>query len=98
MIGPFPYGGGPTTLISGNYSYSNPFEVTVGASFRQIVDFARPHEAKRVLPTGQSGQVFHKHFDDQTQLWLNGAYRTVLLDSASTKLGSWEHLLLIPAR
>ena len=98
MIGPFPYGGGPTTLVSGNYSYNNPFEVTVGASFRMIVDFARPQEAKRVLPTGQSGQVLHKHFDDQTQLWLNGAYRTVRVDSASTAMESWEHLTLEPGR
>lgn len=98
MIGPFPYGGGPTTLVSGNYSYNNPFEVTVGASFRQIVDFAKPDEVRSVLPTGQSGQVFHKHFNDQTQLWLNGAYRTVHLDSASATLESWEHLSLEPAR
>jgi penicillin amidase len=98
MIGPFPYGGGSTALMSGEYSYNAPFEVTVGASFRQIVDFSKPDEARRVLPAGQSGQVFHRHFEDQTQLWLNGAYRTVRLDSASATLESWEHLILEPAR
>ncbi len=76
-IGPFPYAGGSTTLVSGEYSFNEPFAVTVGASLRQIVDLGRPLEARRVLPTGQSGQVFHLHYDDQTPLWLNGGYRSI---------------------
>jgi len=75
-IGPFPYGGGSTSLVSGEYSFNSPFQVTVGASLRQIVDFARPGEVLSILPTGQSGQVLHRHYDDQTHLWLNGMYRT----------------------
>jgi penicillin amidase len=98
MIGPFPYGGASTALMSGEYSYNTPFEVTVGASFRQIVDFSKPDEARRILPTGQSGQIFHKHFDDQTHLWLNGAYRTVRMDSVSAASESWEHLVLEPGK
>jgi len=82
-IGPFSYAGGSTTLVSGEYSFNEPFTVTVGASLRQIVDMGRPLEARRVLPTGQSGQVFHRHYDDQTPLWLNGSYRSV--DNSSVR-------------
>jgi penicillin amidase len=92
-IGPFPYGGGSTSLVSGEYSFNNPFEVTVGASLRQIVDFNRPGEVLSILPTGQSGQVLHRHYDDQTHLWLNGMYRTF----RATPDGSWETLRLEPA-
>ena len=97
-IGPFPYKGGSTALISGEYSFNNPFEVTVGASFRQIVDLANPGKALRVLPSGQSGQVLHPHFKDQTHLWLNGALRTVRADTLFRKETQWDHLTLEPAQ
>ncbi len=97
-IGPFPYRGGPTALLSGEYSYNEPFAVTVGASFRQIVDMAHPEKAYRVLPTGQSGQVLHKHYDDQTQLWLNGGLRTVLVDTLMRSQALWDHLTLLPVQ
>ena len=97
-IGPFPYGGGETALVSGEYSFNNPFQVTVGASMRQIVDLARPHEVRRVIPGGQSGQVFHPHFSDQVQLWLHGSYRTVVTDPAFVPHGQWDNLRLEPSR
>ncbi len=94
-IGPYPYGGGPTTLMSGEYSLNAPFQVGVGSSFRQIFDFATPDEWRAVLPSGQSGQVLHQHYDDQTPLWLNGAYRTV---SARRESGKTETLILQPTK
>jgi penicillin amidase len=93
-IGPFPYGGGPTALMSGEYSLNTPFQVTVAASFRQIFDFAHPDEWRAVLPSGQSGQVLHQHYDDQTHLWLNGAYRTV---TSRRGTGKWDLLRLEPS-
>jgi penicillin amidase len=94
-IGPFTYGGGPTTLVSGEFSLNAPFQVTVGASFRQIFDFATPDEWRAVLPSGESGQVLHQHYDDQTQLWLNGAYRTV---TSRRDFGKWQRLILEPSK
>lgn len=93
-IGPFPYAGGSTTLMSGEYDINKPFGVTVGASFRQIIDFANPDEVRSVLPTGQSGQVFHLHYDDQTPLWLNGAYRIARRGPPAGK--EWDRLVLEP--
>jgi penicillin amidase len=94
-IGPFPYGGGATTLMSGEHSFNEPFRVTVGSSFRQIFDFANPDEWRTVLPSGESGQVLHPHYDDQTPIWLNGAYRTV---TSRRESGKWERLTLEPAK
>jgi penicillin G amidase len=96
-IGPFPYGGGSTALVSGEFSFNKPFEVMVGASLRQIVDFSRPGETLRILPSGQSGQVLHPHYDDQTHLWLNGMYRTFRTTPGSTASGG-ENLVLEPLR
>lgn len=102
-IGPFPYDGCSTTLMSGEYSFTsvlhpNEFErafgVTVGASFRHIVDMAKPNESRTTLPTGQSGQVFSKHFDDQTAMYVNGVYKTTRADG----VGASEKLVLLPVR
>ena len=94
-LGPFPYGGGQTSLISGEYSYNEPFAVIVGASFRQIFDMADSGNVRAVLPSGQSGQVFNSHYGDQTDLWLNGGYRIV---RSGTSGARWEQLYLRPAR
>jgi penicillin G amidase len=96
-IGPFPYGGGSTTLISGEYSFNQPFEVTVGAAVRQIVDFSHPDGTIRVLAGGQSGQVLHRHYDDQALLWLNGGYRSYHPLPTRGMAGGWEELQLEPA-
>jgi len=95
-VGPFPLDGGPTCLMSAEYSFNEPFEVTVAGSFRTIFDFAAPEEVRSVLPSGQSGQVFHPHYSDQTSLWINGAYRTFHADSSSVQGPGWETLVLHP--
>ncbi len=103
-IGPYPYGGASTALTSGEYSFNDalsptdlgkPYGVTVGASFRHIVDMSNPYEYKMVLPSGQSGQVFNKHYSDQTPLYLNGIYRVARSDEESAKKAK-ERLILNP--
>ncbi len=76
-LGPYPFPGGSTSLISGEYSYNEPFAVTVAASFRQVFDLANGQEYRAVITSGQSGQAFSDHYSDQTELWLNGGYRIV---------------------
>jgi penicillin amidase len=93
-IGPFPMGGGPTTVMSAEYDINKPFDVTVASSFRMVYDFGKPDEMQTVLPSGQSGQVFNSHYDDQTAMWLNGAYKSFRSDSLSVASSSWLHLVL----
>jgi len=81
-VGPFPVGGGTSSLVSCEYSLNTPFAVTVGPSFRQIFDMANPREVRAVLASGQSGQIFHRHYQDQTHLWLIGGYRVARRDDA----------------
>ena len=94
-IGPFPYPGGSTSMMSGEYSITEPYEVTVGASYRQIFDLGDRREYRSVLPSGESGQVLHRHYDDQTPLWLSGRYRIVRMDAAGDGV---EELLLKPGK
>jgi penicillin amidase len=94
-VGPFPFGGASTALMSGEYSFNTPYTVTVGPSYRQIFDLGDPAGTRVVLPPGQSGHAFHPQYDDQMQLWLNGGYRTALSDP---RVGRWSRLALEPLR
>ena len=94
-LGPFSFPGGATTLVSGEFRYSDPFAVIIGPSYRQIFDMSAAGEARAILPSGQCGQVFHKHYDDQTRLWLVGGYRILHLDEREA---GWMRLLLEPGR
>ncbi len=94
-LGPYPVGGGSTSLISFEYSFNDPFAAAVGPSYRQIFDLANSQEVRSILPSGQSGQVFHPHYDDQTRLWLNGGYRIERRDAGGPRR---EVLRLEPAR
>jgi penicillin G amidase len=93
-LGPVPIDGGSTALVSGEYDFTEPFAVTVGPSFRQVFDFSGHGAVRSVLPSGESGQVFHPHYGDQLRLWVNGGYRT----SSFAAGEQGEVLTLEPAR
>lgn len=93
-VGPFRLGGGPTTLMSAEYSFNEPFAVTVAGSFRTVFDFGAPDEMRVILPSGQSGQAFHPNYSDQTPLWVHGAYRSFRKGGSAGRGG--ETLTLSP--
>ena len=73
--GPFPMDGHSMSVNNTQYSWENPFDQTLGASIRRIVDLGDLSESWSVLPTGQSANFLAPHFGDQTELWLSGKYR-----------------------
>lgn len=97
-IGPFAVGGSGTTVNNGEYNLAAPYQVTLGPSMRQIVDFSDVDGALSVIPTGQSGQPMHEHYSDETPLWLSGAYHTIPLDSVRVAATASHTLKLLPAR
>ena len=80
-VGPFPAPGASTALVSGEYDFNDPFQVTVGPSFRQIFSLGSG-EIRSILPGGQSGQVYDRHYADQVQLWLRGINRVASWDKS----------------
>ncbi len=94
--GPFPTPGSHSTLNNGYYRLDQPFENDVGPAMRMVFDMADSTGYDSVLPPGQSGQVFHQHYDDQVTLWLTGGTkRTLLLEGAIRRAG-YRRLLLAP--
>jgi penicillin G amidase len=85
-IGPHPVGGSSTTVNKGQYFIFDPYDMVLGASTRFIVDMSDPSTAYTVIPTGQSGQPLHRHYSDQTLLWLDGRYKTTAMDRTENTL------------
>jgi len=49
-------------------------EVSGGASWRMVVDFAHPERSFGVYPGGQSDDPANAHYDDQVKPWAEGRY------------------------
>jgi len=80
-FGPWPWPGTISTLNASFPIYKDDhFKVFVGPSWRFLVDFARPNEARLVLPAGISGNPMSPHFMDLFDQWKDGIYWPVSLD------------------
>ena len=77
-IGPFKIGGDGNTLRNGAYDPINNYENIVGPSYRQIHDLSDWDKSIGVIPGGQSGLPFHKHYKDLMKLWVRGKYIPLL--------------------
>jgi len=95
-VGPFETDGSHSTINCGYYRLDRPFENHVGPSMRLVVDLADSESFRSVLPPGQSGHVFHQHYDDQMTLWLNGATHRVLHSIARVEAAGYDRLILRP--
>jgi penicillin amidase len=95
-IGPVRRAGDGYSPNNGAYSLLRPFALRSHASERQIVNLADVDSSLSIIPTGQSGQPFSHHWDDQTQLWANGEYKPMVL--SRERLGKLEAQLVLRAR
>ncbi len=95
-----PVSGGDNTLNMGQMSGlgEHPYRSLQGASYRGIYDFSDLDASQFVLPTGQSGHPFSRHFDDQSQLWKAGGYAIMSLDPVFARANSVGIMTLEPAR
>ncbi|KAG1648085.1 hypothetical protein GQR58_030101 [Nymphon striatum] len=53
------------------YSESGEYKVTGGPSTRRVIDFSDIENSMSIIPTGQSGNPFSKHYQDQAEMFLN---------------------------
>lgn len=69
-VGPLELGGSNTTLNNAEWDFNRPFNVRLGPSMRQIVDFADTAVFLRsIVTTGSSGQPLSQFYSNQTILW-----------------------------
>lgn len=95
-IGPVRRGGDGYSPNNGAYSLSKPFAIRTQASERMIADLSDLDRSVSVIPTGESGQPFSRHWNDQLPLWANGGYKPMAI--ARDRLGTLEGRLVLRAR
>lgn len=81
-VGPFPINGAKEVINNTGFEYNNTgiYNVTFGPSTRRIIDFSDVENSISILPTGQSGNPFSKHFKDQVELYNKGKFRKMKLN------------------
>lgn len=96
-IGPFETWGSNEVINNQIFTFSEAgtYDVKAGPSTRRIIDFSDIENSVSILPTGQSGNPMSKHYDDQTQLYLQGKFRKMKLNKKEI-IGSSTKLLFQP--
>ncbi len=75
-VGPFPISQGMETINNLRLKEEGDnLKVTMGPSTRRIIDFADIENSWGILPTGQSGVVGDKYYDDQALDYSLGKFR-----------------------
>ena len=81
-IGPFPVEGTREVINNMNFGYdgSLQYKVSSGPSTRRVIDFSDVENSMSILPTGQSGNPFSKHYEDQAEMYVQGKFRKMMLN------------------
>ena len=95
-IGPFKSAGDGNTLNNGSYDPTDDYNVIVGPSYRQIHDLSDWDKSIGVIPGGQVGLPFHKHYNDLMKLWVRGKYIPLLFTRKSISENLEGTFKLIP--
>ncbi|ARU63614.1 hypothetical protein CBW65_23310 [Tumebacillus avium] len=94
--GPYEYGGSNGTVGMAGFSRGRPFSIVLGAPWRFVIDMNDVNGAKDALTMGASGQLGSDHYQDQTDLWLEGRYKTMHFTEADVEASGERILTLQP--
>lgn len=97
-VGPFPVPGTREVINNLAFLYDEDgfYEVTAGPSTRRIIDFSDIENSMSILPTGQSGNPFSEHYEDQAEMYVNGEFRKMMLNQKEIKETSKSLLTFRP--
>jgi len=95
-VGPYEVSGTGEVInnLGFHYDDSGEYKVYFGPSTRRIVDFSDIENSMSILPTGQSGNPFSPHYQDQAELYIQGKFRKMMLNTEEIKQNSKNTLIL----
>ena len=81
-VGPFEVGGTEEVIDNKAFDYNDSglYDVKVGPSTRRIIDFSDVENSISIIPTGQSGNPFSEHYDDQAEMYSKGEFRKMKIN------------------
>jgi penicillin G amidase len=71
-------------------------DLTLIASYRQIIDVGDWDASRFVMPLGQSGHPMSAHYDDLLPLWRDGHYVPMAFSDGAVRAAAWRSLTLRP--
>lgn len=97
-VGPDPVNASREVINNMNFTYDSSLEykVTSGPSTRRVIDFSDVENSYSVIPTGQSGNPLSEHYDDQSQMFLKGKFRKMMMNAQEIKNTSKNKLSILP--
>ena len=81
-VGPFETGGTEEVIDNKAFDFNDTglYDIKAGPSTRRIVDFSDVENSISILPTGQSGNPFSEHYDDQAVMYSKGEFRKMKMN------------------
>lgn len=98
-VGPFTMDGGNEVINNQVFTLNKTgiYSIKAGPSTRRVVDFSDIENSVSILPTGQSGNIFSKHYKDQAQKYVNGEFVKMKLNQSEIE-NSTNVLILSPMK
>ena len=98
-VGPFVTNGGNEVINNQLFSINKTgiYNVVAGPSTRRVIDFSDIENSLAIIPTGQSGNVFSKHYKDQSQKYLDGEFVKMMMNQDEIEK-SEDKLILKPSK
>ncbi|MEM6685503.1 MAG: penicillin acylase family protein [Bacteroidota bacterium] len=95
-VGPYEISGTREVINNLGYLYDTPgkYNVLFGPSTRRVVDFSDIENSMSILPTGQSGNPFSEHYDDQAEMYVQGKFRKMMMNTEEIKQTAKNTLIL----
>ncbi|MGB5691478.1 MAG: penicillin acylase family protein [Flavobacteriaceae bacterium] len=96
--GPFPIDGTREVInnMAFKYDTTSTFQVYSGPSTRRVIDFSDIENGWSILPTGQSGNPFSDHYEDQAKMYNRGEYRKMMMNKEEIMNSSKSLLIFRP--
>jgi penicillin amidase len=94
-VGKLPVGGSGSTPMNTAYRATD-FRLTVGASFRMVVDVGDWDRSRVINTPGQSGDPRSPHYDDMAPLWARGEYVPLLFSRRAVDAAAEVRIMLLP--
>ena len=81
-VGPFPISGTREVINNMYFKYDDTglYPATSGPSTRRVIDFSDIENSTSILPTGQSGNPFSEHYEDQAEMYNQGKFRKMMMN------------------
>ncbi|MEU3015930.1 penicillin acylase family protein [Nocardiopsis sp. NPDC007018] len=94
--GPVESSGGSSIVNATGWNAAEGYGITAVPSMRMVVDLADRDASTWIHLTGNSGHAFHPNYDDQLELWAEGATLPWAVSEEAVREASTEELTLVP--